>query len=239
MSRKLIVYGGNGFVGSRVVQRALSANWNVVVARRSGQPVNPKESWVEKVRWASVDALDRPSVYSLLQEHPDTEAVISTVGLLTMDHKKAIRINGDANVNIAASVFESKTVRKFVFVSATDIGPAHRVLKGYYQGKRRADRAILETLPDRGCVLRPAMVYGSRFASGYHIPLGLVGAPMKLVFKPIYSVTGWSLFAPPIEVEDLAEAAVHAAGHSDVVGIQGYYDMKNLAGQYRKHDRTQ
>ena len=49
----MIVFGGNGYVGSRVVQAALSRGASVVSVNRSGQPKDSSESWVSKVKWVA------------------------------------------------------------------------------------------------------------------------------------------------------------------------------------------
>lgn len=50
---QVIVFGGNGYVGSRVVQAALSRGASVVSVNRSGQPKDSSESWVSKVKWVA------------------------------------------------------------------------------------------------------------------------------------------------------------------------------------------
>jgi nucleoside-diphosphate-sugar epimerase len=233
MQKKLVIYGGNGFVGSHIAQKALKANWKVVIACRSGRPVNEKEPWVQQVKWVSSDALDRPGVYSVLNEHSDAEAVISCVGVLTRNHKMAKRVNGDANSNIAAAVYESKTIRRMVLVSAAVIWPPSYFLSGYYEGKRRAILAMRDGLGDRGVTLLPGMVYGPRFFKGIYLPLNAIGVPLGLVSRPIHSLTGWSLFTPPIHVDTLAEAAVYAAANASVTGAHDYQGMLNLSEGYQ------
>lgn len=236
-SKKVIVFGGNGFLGSCVCRKALAAGWNVVVACRSGAPVDPKESWVDKVEWMAVDALDRPSVYTALSTHPDTTAVVTTIGLLTTDRKRAQRTNGDANVNIAAAVYESKTISRYVFVSAARMPPFNRIfLKGYYEGKERCERAIRETLATRGVILRPGMIYGPRLVRGYHIPLGLIGVPLEIICRPFYNATGIGLLTPAISVDVVAAAAMHAAGSGSIIGVHEYDSMQRLAEAFTKSD---
>lgn len=238
-SRKVIVFGGNGFVGSHVCKNALAAGWQVVVGCRSGAAVNPQEPWVSRAEWVEVDALDRPSVYSTLDAHKDASAVITTIGLLTTDRKKAQRVNGDANVNIAAAVYESKTISRLVLMSAARMPPLDRWgLKGYYEGKERAERALRETLSTRSVTLQPGMIYGPRFARGSYIPLGLVGVPLETVFRPLHAITGLGLFTPAISVDVVARAAVQAVSDHTVRGPQKYHEMQQLAAAYTTADTT-
>jgi NADPH:quinone reductase-like Zn-dependent oxidoreductase len=53
LSLQVVVFGGNGFVGSRVVQAALSRGASVVSINRSGQPKSLSEAWVTQVKWVS------------------------------------------------------------------------------------------------------------------------------------------------------------------------------------------
>ena len=52
---KLIVFGGNGFVGTRVCEEALQTGLAVVSVSRSGAPKSaPSASWTSQVDWLSV-----------------------------------------------------------------------------------------------------------------------------------------------------------------------------------------
>lgn len=231
--RKLIVLGGNGFVGSQVTRFAVQAGYNVIVACRSATPMHPNEPWAQKAQYVSIDALSRPQVFEFLDDHPDASAIISTIGLLTMDPKDGRRMNGDAAINIAAGMYERKSISKFVFVSAADLQPANYFLRGYYQGKRAAERAMLDNIPERAAILRPGFVYGNRMLpQGFSIPLGLVGLPLELVFRPLQSLIPLTLLTPPISVEDVAKAAVYACLNPDSKGIFEYKGMRELSAAY-------
>ncbi len=47
---KLLVFGGNGFVGSRVCEEALKTGLDVVSINRSGAPRH-RAPWVDEVSW--------------------------------------------------------------------------------------------------------------------------------------------------------------------------------------------
>lgn len=230
--RKLIVFGGNGFVGSRVTKFALQSGWNVIVACRSGAPTAASsEAWAHQAQYVTIDALSRPQVMELLDDHPDTAAIVSCVGALTTNTAEGRRINGDATINMAAALYERKSIKKLVFVSAADMHPVNRLLKGYYQGKRAAERAMMENLKDRYAILRPAMIYGNRtMASGINLPLGLVGAPIRAVTEPLHRVVPLSILTPPISVDEVAQAAVYACQEASVTGIYDRKSITQLAG---------
>jgi len=86
--RKVLVVGGNGFVGSAVCRAALRHGYRVTSISSSGRPFQtPKghtPTWTEKVEWLRADAL-RPETYSHLL--PGVSAVVHTLGTLLADTK--------------------------------------------------------------------------------------------------------------------------------------------------------
>jgi uncharacterized protein YbjT (DUF2867 family) len=54
---KLVVFGGNGFVGSRVCEEALKTGLAVVSVNRSGPP-KQLTSWSKEVDWVRVRLLN-------------------------------------------------------------------------------------------------------------------------------------------------------------------------------------
>lgn len=241
MAPSMIVFGGSGYVGSAVARLAIQRGWSVISASRTGRPTIPVAKalgpWVDSVTWEQADALDRPSVYELFERYPETTAVVSCIGALTLDKKRGRAINGDASVNIAAAVYETPEVKKMVFISAATVWPLNKIgLKGYFEGKRYCEKAMATNLGDRAVSLRPGFIYGNRvLASGAIFPLGAFGYPLELIARPIYSATqGWSP-SPPISVEVLGNAAVSCASPAEfqgkpVCGILEYDDIVFAAG---------
>lgn len=82
---KVLVVGGNGFLGSAIVKQALSRKWNVISISRRGDafrtPAGHHPGWVSSklIEWRSGDAL-KPETYSDVLEECD--AAISTTGIL-------------------------------------------------------------------------------------------------------------------------------------------------------------
>eukprot|EP00123_Amoebidium_parasiticum_P010282 comp20004_c0_seq1/m.24489 comp20004_c0_seq1/g.24489 ORF comp20004_c0_seq1/g.24489 comp20004_c0_seq1/m.24489 type:complete len:151 (-) comp20004_c0_seq1:414-866(-) len=78
MATKLLVVGGNGFLGSAVCKAAVQRGLQVVSLSRSG--VSPSSApWTKAVDWQKGDALD-PATY--MNTLSDTTAVVHTVGTL-------------------------------------------------------------------------------------------------------------------------------------------------------------
>jgi len=93
--KKLVVCGGNGFLGSRICRAAAHRGWSVISISRSGTPQwssvtsSPDPpSWAKKVTWAKGDILD-PSSYNAHLE--SATAVVHTMGiLLEADYKGVV-----------------------------------------------------------------------------------------------------------------------------------------------------
>lgn len=107
---KLLVVGGNGFIGSAVCRVALRHGYQVTSISSSGRPFQtPKghtPAWTEKVEWLTADAL-RPETYSHLL--PGVSAVVHTLGTLLADtsYKDALRRQDLASA--AGSILRSLT----------------------------------------------------------------------------------------------------------------------------------
>ncbi|KAF2862073.1 NAD(P)-binding protein [Piedraia hortae CBS 480.64] len=95
--KKLVVCGGNGFLGSRICCAAVTRNWDVVSISRSGEPSWPNVSshqtapqWSKKVTWRSANIL-QPETYR--QDLQDATAVVHSMGiLLEADYKGVLSV---------------------------------------------------------------------------------------------------------------------------------------------------
>lgn len=93
--KKIVVAGGNGFLGSRIVEKAVARGWDVVSLSRSGEPSwsavrsSPQPpSWSKDVHWIKADIL-KPSTY--VKHLEGTYAVVHTMGiLLEADYKGVV-----------------------------------------------------------------------------------------------------------------------------------------------------
>ncbi|XP_074563309.1 uncharacterized protein At1g32220, chloroplastic-like [Curcuma longa] len=230
-SEKLLVLGGNGFIGSHVCKEALEQGVFVSSLSRSGR-TSIHEPWADKVEWHQGSLLVPESWKDVLN---DVSAVISCVGGFG-SQSHMYKINGTANINAIRAAAE-KGVKRFVYVSAADFGPVNYLLQGYFEGKRAAEAELLSKFTYGGVILRPGFVHGTRQVGNIKIPLGLIGSPLEKVLqhvKPLSSIpVVGPLFTPPVNVTSLAKVAVRAAtdpvfppGIVDVYGILHYGQQK-------------
>ncbi|KAL6716808.1 hypothetical protein ACLMJK_004720 [Lecanora helva] len=92
MAKKIVVCGGNGFLGSRICKAAIHRGWHVTSLSRSGPPTwssvssSPTPpSWSGSVSWEKADVLKPDSYKSFLE---GADAVVHSMGiLLEADYK--------------------------------------------------------------------------------------------------------------------------------------------------------
>ncbi len=202
---KLLVTGGNGFIGGEVCKVALQRGCEVIGVARSGGP-DLDEPWVKEVTWVKANVLEP----NLWRAHlAGCDAVVHSIGILKEQPDKGVtfeRINGDTAI-VAVEEAERAGVSAFVFVSASTTPPT--VDGAYLEHKRRAEEEIAKRSL-RPVILRPSLVYGSRR------PLSnVVGKAVEFAQK----IPGVSKEDSPMSVETLAKAAVNAALREEVSGI--------------------
>lgn len=232
-SEKLLVLGGNGFVGSHICKEALDRGLSVHSLSRSGKS-SVQEAWANNVTWHQGDLL---SVDSLKEALNGVTSVISCVGSFG-SNSYMYKVNGTANIN-AIRAAADQGVKRFAYISAADFGLVNYLLQGYYEGKRAAETELLTKFPYGGVILRPGFMYGTRRVGSMKLPLGVIGSPLEMVLqyaKPLNQVPLIGpLLVPPINVTAVAKVAVRAAtdpvfppGIIDVHGLLRYGQQKSI-----------
>lgn len=224
---KLLVLGGNGFVGSHICIEALAHGLNVSSLSRSGKS-SLHDPWANDIVWHQGDLLSPDSLGNALN---GVTSVISCVGGFG-SNSYMYDINGTANINAIRAASE-QGVKRFVYISAADFGLVNYLLKGYFAGKRSTETELLDKFQHGGAILRPGFIHGTRRVGSVHIPLSIIGAPLEMVLQHAKPLTRLPLigplFIPPVNVTSVAKVAVRAAvdpafpsGVVDVYGIRQY-----------------
>lgn len=228
---KILVLGGNGFVGSHVCKEAVQQGFSVSSLSRSGRS-SIQESWADSVVWHQGSLLVQDSLKNAMN---DVSAVVSCVGGFG-SYSHMYKINGTANINAIRTAAE-QGVKRFVYISAADFGLVNYLLRGYYDGKRAAEAELLSKFTYGGVILRPGFIYGTRQVGGMKIPLGVIGSPLEMILqhaKPLNKVPVFGpLLTPPVSVTAVAKVTVRAAtdqvfppGIVDVYGILRFSEQK-------------
>lgn len=232
-TEKLLVLGGNGFVGSHICKEALDRGVTVASLSRTGRS-SIQDSWANSVIWHQGNLFSTDSWKDALK---GVTSVISCVGGFG-SNSHMYKINGTANINAIRAASE-EGVKRFVYISAADFGIANYVLQGYYEGKRAAETELLTRYPYGGIILRPGFIYGTRRVGSMKLPLGVIGSPLEMILqraKPLSQIPLIGpLFTPPVNVTAVAKVAIRAAtdpvfppGVIDVHGILRYSQQRSV-----------
>ena len=176
-AKRLMIFGGTGFVGSAIAREAAKRGLLVQCVTRGGDaPAHLKdEPWASSVTWLRGDALD-PSSY---KEHMrGADAVITSVGRLpfpNLSHEDIVRDNGETNVTPAKCAKEVGVDRLVVIGASVPpipgvgwgISPTSGVYAaGYAAGKSMAEAHARDEFVGAGhggrgaAVLKPGPVSG-------------------------------------------------------------------------------
>ncbi|XP_057799190.1 uncharacterized protein At1g32220, chloroplastic [Salvia miltiorrhiza] len=231
-TEKLLVLGGNGFVGSHVCKEALNRGLTVASLSRSGRP-SIQESWANSVMWHQGNLFLTESWKDALK---GVTSIISCVGGFG-SNSQMYKSNGTANINAIRAASEAG-VKRFVYISAADFGLVNYLLQGYYEGKRAAETELLTRYPYGGVILRPGFIHGTRRVGSMKLPLSVVGSPLEMALQYTKSLNQiplvGPLLTPPVNVNAVAKVAVRAAtdpvfppGIIDVWGILRYSQQQH------------
>eukprot|EP00854_Cymbomonas_tetramitiformis_P018428 gene18428-21987_t len=216
--KKIVVLGGTGFVGSQVCKQMVEKGATVVSVSKRGVAPSGSGAWAGSVQFEAADLL-APSV-DLSAILKDAVAVVSCIGVIGGSDEELVAGNGTAN-EVAVAQAKAAGVSQFVYISVSS-GTMDAVdgiaLKGYFEGKRRAEAAVATAFPNNAAIIKPGFIYGSdsfgltppRVPHGYGdlVENTLSLPPFRAVAK-IGGPIGLAL-SPPVAVESVAGAVVEA-----------------------------
>lgn len=217
----VLVFGGNGFVGCKVMEGLAALQVPAISVSRTGKkPAHlENENWANSVQWLQGDA-SKPdpklfenclAVITLVGSPPvptfSEEAFQRQVFANGITNKAVIEASGRAGIKNL--ILQSADIPKFL----------QRDSFGYYVGKQMAhDAAKTFAQQDTSrhvSVLRPAGIYGARHArNGRAIPLAPVLYPIHLVVNAMPQALKAYLPSAPVSVEQVAGVIVSEALNS-------------------------
>jgi nucleoside-diphosphate-sugar epimerase len=202
---RIYVTGSTGFVGRRVVDRALERGHEVVALSRDPSRVAPRA----RLEARRVDLLELESVLPAIQ---DCEAGIHAAGVGPgADEKLMHAANVQASRHLAGSARRlAKLSRLVAFTSAAVLEPGDTP----YRRAKIGQEAALRTYGLDLTVLRPTLVLGP-----YAEAADLTALVAKLRAAGPFSLVGrGSNRIQPVAVEDVANAAVAALENPATIG---------------------
>ncbi|EYE99936.1 ubiquinone biosynthesis protein COQ11 [Aspergillus ruber CBS 135680] len=159
-SKRVVVAGGNGFLGSRICKAAVARGWSVTSLSRSGEPrwdtvtSSPERpSWASSVEWTRADLLKPESYTPHLQ---GANAVVHSMGiLLEADYKGVVQ---------GREPIISGLQRAFSSSKLGSQNPLHRK-EGEALEPKEGDRQLTYELMNRDSAIALAQE-----SSGQHVP---------------------------------------------------------------------
>lgn len=220
---KLVVPGGNGFIGSDVCRVAVQNGHEVAAFGRTGRPaLSPaRHPWVSQVTWRAADLFALDTWRDLLD---GADAVVHCIATIRQDPKQDRtfdRVNAESALRAARAAADAG-VGAFVFLSVRDKPPF--VSGQFMVAKRRAERELPEREPSlRVVTLRPNLVFGARRR-------GTATIAALLDQWPSGADHGYAAEAGrPLPVEFVAAAAVQAALTPTLAGTLDVDQIADIA----------
>ncbi|MEE8371393.1 MAG: NAD-dependent epimerase/dehydratase family protein [Sphingomonadales bacterium] len=210
---RLALTGGTGFVGSHLIEAALTAGYEINALTRRPQPPRPGLTWIDG---------DLEHSGALRELVSGADAVIHAAGLV-----KALRRRDFQQVNIAGSRALAEAVSEAAggdthFIQLSSLAARQPHLSDYAGSKRHGEGVIRDALGDNHpwTVLRPPAVYGPGDVEILKL-LRLAGRGYLPMVAPRFA--RFSM----IHVDDLARALIAVIGQSQCFG--GTYELRDAS----------
>lgn len=219
MSKKLMIFGGSGFVGGNMTKIAQKKGWKVYIADSFFRP------GLDDVEWITVNITDKAAVAKAIEEvMPD--AVVNVAAIADVDKAEqekdlAWNVNVEGARNIAENCAKNKI--KYVFFSSDAVfdgeGSGYteedqpKPVNYYGETKAEAEKAVLGAHPG-AVVIRISLVIGLPVTGGNSFFGGLESKLKegKEVLCPVNEVR------TPIDVLTLCESVLELS-ENDYTGI--------------------
>lgn len=247
VKNKVLVLGGTGFVGSKVVENAISTGWEVVSLSRRGTPKRSLNS--DDVTWLAGDASDKDLINDIFLRYGPFDACVHAVGLLLDAESGLSSLNkyasgsGSAPSDIATydlvtrqtaySLLDTIENQKYsspiplIFISAAEAGWDFEApvpwLEKYLIAKRQVETRLLRSNKIRPVIFRPSLVWT------WERPQALVSVIPFIIGSKFLSFVD-----KPVMLESLVNAIIASIKDKSVIGIKTWREIEELVGAHQK-----
>jgi uncharacterized protein YbjT (DUF2867 family) len=201
MQVRMVVTGGNGFLGRHICRIGAESGAAVTSIGRSGRPPGVTDWEKQHIEWVAADVF-QPGTW----EGPlaGCRVVVHCIATLEQDSAKGVthqRLILES-ARVVGQAAAGADVSRFVYISAASAPPGTPA--SYLQSKRAAEE-FLATLPFALIVLRPSAIYGAERPESLR-----TRRIMELIAR--FPLADRHMRASrPLPVEAVARAAVHTA----------------------------
>jgi uncharacterized protein YbjT (DUF2867 family) len=198
MAQRIIVFGGTGFLGRRIVSTLATSGATVGVAAR--HPRIPRSAATANGRVTPI-AADVTDASSVARAVDGADAVVNCVGLYVESGAlslQAIHVRGARNVATAAA---KANVDALIHVSG--IGSTPSSSSAYIRARGDGEAVVRNAFPD-ATILRPSVIFGAGDAL-------LSGIAQVAAATPVIPLFGYGdTRLQPVFVDDVAAAVARA-----------------------------
>jgi len=237
---KVLVLGGSGFIGSRLVAQLATQGRSIVLPTR--RAINARHLiMLPGVETVEADIHDEATLAQLVR---GVDAVINLVGVLHSRRGKSGTAYGPdferAHVELprkVAAACAQAGVRRYLHMSA--LGASSSGPSMYLRSKAAGEAAALSQPSLAVTIFRPSVVFGE----GDHF-LNLFASLQK--YLPVVALGGADARFQPVYIEDVAHAFVAALEDPAAIGrvielvgprVYTLRELVRLAGRYSGHPR--
>jgi nucleoside-diphosphate-sugar epimerase len=237
---RLLVYGGSGYVGTKVLELAVQRGATCVSVSRTGQvPLhlkNQQASWVDQVTWRKGDACQpAPELFT------DVDVVITLVGSAPVPtfskaaFQQQVVLNGSVNCAVIEAA-QQQGVKQLVLMSAHIPKLMQSQRFGYFVGKQLALQAAKQfgelSAEHSATVLYPSAIYGTRHtAGGLPIPLAPLMGPVAWIMGLLPQFIVRVLPESPVSLHRVASSVVEFALSHPAPGLTVVENQQLLVKQ--------
>jgi uncharacterized protein YbjT (DUF2867 family) len=200
----ILVTGGTGFVGTKVVHALRAEDHPVRVLAR-----NPKEAETHANWGCQIAEGDMTDAASLRRAVAGCEAVIDLVALISGSREDFERVMIQGTRNLVAAAKEAGA-KRFVLMSALGVSERTKDLTHYYHAKWDEEQAVQSSGLEY-TIFRPSFAFG---ADGGSLPIYI----RQVRWSPVITVIGdGTRRLQPIWVDDVAAFFVKSFAISEAV----------------------
>jgi len=202
--KRITVFGGTGFLGRRIVRRALAAGWEVRVAARRPSP----ELFIDDSTLPEQVAVDIRDPEAIAAAVAGSAAVVNAVALYAEDRHESFETTHVVGAGHLAQAAKRVSAQ---LVHVSGIGVDRRSRSAYIRARALGEERVLDACPE-SVILRPSALFGPGDA--------LLSSMVSMVkWMPVIPLFGeGDSRVQPVHVDDVARAVMAAATRDDARG---------------------